>query len=234
MHRKIILCVGFDCENMYGCTLGMPVIVLSEAIRTSVPCMPLAYVNLYHAGCRRYSMMLFLRISCTLPHSFCIYYIALMGTATHLFTPTLCQYDYQASTRSIGPGFELYSQAEKKLAKEGVKSKDMLSTLLKQKNSPVAVDLLSKSQFSFFVPPKCALRDLKDEHATTRLKVPNNSKKKAILYAVVFQNLARVELVVTTDKLDTLVPQINRYGMRMNITRANPSRHGNREPTLFA
>ena len=145
---------------------------------------------------------------------------------------SLCQYDYQASTRSVGPGFELYSEAEKKLAKEGVNPKDMLSTLLKQKDSPVAADLLSKSQFSFFVPPKCALRDLEDEHATTRLKVPNKEKKKAIFYAVLFQNLARVELVATTDKLDSFVSQIDRYGMCINITRAYPSRYGNIEANI--
>merc|ERR1719362_601776 len=89
----------------------------------------------------------------------------------------------------------------------------MLSTFLKQKDSPVAKDLLGKTQFSFFVPPKCALRHLDDVNATTRLPLPThyNSKKRSLLYAVVYQNLARVELVVTTDHLDTLIPQINRH-----------------------
>ena len=130
-----------------------------------------------------------------------------------VFSATL-QYDYQASTRSVGPGFDMYSRAEQELAKKGIKQNVMLANFLRQKNSPVAKDLLGKTQFSFFVPPKCALRDLDDVNATTRLPVPSHykPKKRDLLFAVVYQNLARVELVVTTDKLNTLISQINRHG----------------------
>ena len=114
----------------------------------------------------------------------------------------------------MGPGFQVYSDAEAELAKKGIKQYAMLSNLLKQKNNPIVLDLLGKTQFSFLVPPTCALRDLDDKNATTRLPMPTkySSKKRALLYAVVLQNLARIEIVVTTDKLDTLIPQINRHG----------------------
>ena len=116
----------------------------------------------------------------------------------------------------MGPGFQVYSIAEAELAKKGIKQQDMLSNFLKEKNNPIVLDLLGKTQFSFLVPPTCALRDLNDKNATTRLPLPTqyNSKERALLYAVVLQNLARIEIVVTTDKLDTLIPQINRHGTR--------------------
>ena len=92
----------------------------------------------------------------------------------HQITVLFADYDYKATAKVTARSFSEHAQVvmhikkqEARLAKAGVNTTAMFSSLLKSKD-PVVVDILSRSQAQFFLPWRCPLHGSKLLNAAVR------------------------------------------------------------------
>ena len=90
-----------------------------------------------------------------------------------------------------------------KLRRQGVEKREFFATMLRTRH-PFAMSLLNRSQWSFLVPMGCPVRN----QTSPKMDItPLTSNNMNLAKAVLLRNLARCDVVITMDQLDTFIPQ---------------------------